>query len=69
MKVLIDIEFDSDANVEEQLQDVVDYIEDSLASSAISCKILSKASEVENISDGYHSFKELYDHRIQLFII
>lgn len=27
-----------------------------------------KDEEVENISDGYHTFKELYDHRITLFI-
>ncbi len=24
--------------------------------------------EVENVSDGYHTFKELYDHRITLYI-
>ncbi len=68
MKVLIDLEFDSDADIDQQLQEVVDYIEDSLASSAISCKVLSKAAETQDIRDGYHSFKELYDHRIELFI-
>lgn len=24
--------------------------------------------EVENVSDGYHTFKELYEHRITLYI-
>jgi hypothetical protein len=24
--------------------------------------------EVENVSDGFHTFKELYEHRIRLFI-
>jgi len=25
--------------------------------------------EVEDVSDGYHTFKELYEHRITLFIL
>lgn len=30
--------------------------------------ILIKDSDTNKISDGYHTFAELYDHRIQLFI-
>ena len=26
------------------------------------------SSELQNMSDGYHTFKELYDHRIMLFL-
>lgn len=30
--------------------------------------ILIKGSDTNKISDGYHTFEELYEHRIELFI-
>lgn len=68
MKVLLDITADhGELSPEEEMKLISTEIA-KLDAGRIQTKLLSFAEEVEDISDGFHSFKELYDHRIQLFI-
>lgn len=66
MKVLIDLWLD--VPEEEQEQACREFCEQELDFSGSSVSLRSIAEETEDISDGYHTFKELYSHRIELFI-
>lgn len=71
MKILIDFNFSEEGAEEltqqEKQEEIEKFLDDQLSDYG-GIEVLSISSNTEDISDGYHSFKELYDHRIQLFI-